>query len=244
MTQPPKLPRYFHRERAMRHEPITALIPIKAHSERVVNKNSRLFCGEPLFHWIIKELTRSQYINEVLVDTDSNEIAHAAQSLGAQVIMRPKHLLGDMIGINPLIENQIRHCKNDLFLQTHTTNPLLRAETVDSAVEEFFRLRKNHDSLFSVTEIRSRYYWPDGTPINHQPDNMLRTQDLPPIFEENSNFYVFSRESFNRFNHRIGAKPVMFPVPKLDAIDIDYEEDFELAQALMNIRLNKKPKRD
>jgi CMP-N-acetylneuraminic acid synthetase len=149
--------------------------------------------------------------------------------------MRPMELHGDMVGITPLIEYDLSQVEGDFFLQTHSCNPLLSSATIDSAIEMFFSA-PNADSLFSVTPVQKRFYWPDGRPVNHDPANMLRTQDLPPIFEENSNFYIFSRQSFAENNHRIGARPIMFPMDAIEAIDIDTEADFRVAESVAMAR--------
>jgi CMP-N-acetylneuraminic acid synthetase len=211
---------------------ITALIPMKAHSERVPSKNVRPFCGRPLFHWVLKSLSDSRYVRQTVIDTDSEAIARDAKAhFDVRVLMRPPDLWGDMVGITPLIEFDISQVEGEYFLQTHSCNPLLSHSTIDAAVERLFQ-SPDADSLFSVTPLQKRFYWPDGRPVNHDPMNMLRTQDLPPIFEENSNFYIFSRTSFVANHHRIGARPVLFPMDPIEAIDIDTEADFQLAEAV------------
>lgn len=212
--------------------PVTALIPLKAHSERVPGKNVRLFCGRPLFHWILESLRESSHVTQTLIDTDSEEIARdAAANFDVRVLMRPAELCGDMVGITPLIDYDISKVEGEFFLQTHSCNPLLSPATIDAAIERFFA-SPEADSLFSVTPLQKRFYWLDGRPVNHDPTNMLRTQDLDPIFEENSNIYIFSRRSFADNNHRIGARPVMFPMDAIEATDIDTEADFRLAESV------------
>ena len=212
--------------------PVTALIPLKAHSERVRGKNVRPFCGRPLFHWILECLRDSNYVTQTVLDTDSEEIARdATANFDVRVLMRPSELRGDMVGITPLIEYDISQVDGEFFLQTHSCNPLLSHATIDAAIETFFA-SSQADSLFSVTALQKRFYWPDGRPVNHDPAHMLRTQDLPEIFEENSNIYIFSRRSFADNNHRIGARPIMFPMDAVEAIDIDTEADFRLAEAI------------
>jgi N-acylneuraminate cytidylyltransferase len=149
--------------------------------------------------------------------------------------MRPEHLLGDMVGINPLISNQISRVDGEYFLQTHATNPLLKPSTIDEAIETFFR--KDCDSLFSVNVYKKRLYRADLSPVNHDPKNMLRTQDLEPLYEENSNFYVFSRSSFLANGHRIGAHPAVFSMNPLEALDIDDESDFRIVGSVMSLKL-------
>jgi N-acylneuraminate cytidylyltransferase len=219
-------------------EPLaTALVPMKAHSERVPNKNVRDFAGRPLYHWIMDALRSAECIAEIVVNTDSERIAdEAARDFGATVLWRPDHLLGDMVGIQPLIEWDLQHTDAALYLQTHSTNPLLRPQTIDQAVRTF-AAHEMHDSLFTVTELYTRLYWADGRPVNHDPDHMLRTQDLEPILEENSCVYVFPRTTFEQRGHRLGARPLMLPMDPLDAVDIDEPHDFEIAEAIMRLRL-------
>lgn len=214
-----------------------ALVPMKAHSERVPEKNIREFAGRPLFHWILETLNEAATISEVVVNTDSERIAREAADLfGVTVLWRPDHLLGDMVGIQPLIEWDLAHVQGSLFVQTHSTNPLVRAETVDRAVRRFDE-QEEHDSLFTVTELYTRLYWADGRPVNHDPDHMMRTQDLEPILEENSCLYVFPRSTFERRGHRLGDRPLLMAIDSLEAVDIDEPADFEVAEALMRRRL-------
>lgn len=212
---------------------ITALVPMKGHSERVPNKNIRLLAGKPAFHWILESLMKSKYINEIVINTDSEEIAKSAlDNFKVTVLKRPDYLLGDMVSIQPLIEYDISQTDGEYYLQTHSTNPLVKPETIDRAIEAFF-LQKEHDALFSVTPLKTRFYWPDGTGVNHNPRHLIRTQDLEPIYEENSCLYVFSRETNKKTKNRLGANPMMFPMDRLESVDIDDIEDFYWAEYLL-----------
>ena len=220
---------------------VTALIPMKGHSDRVPNKNLRPFCGKPLYHWTILSLQKSRYVEHIVVNTDSQEIAeNIRQSFDrVKIIDRPSEIRGDFVSMNTIIAHDLSQSPGKHFLQTHSTNPLLNAETIDAAIELYFHNLEMYDSLFTVTRHNARFYWSDGSPINHNPQEMLRTQDLPPIFEENSNLYVFSRESFKRSgNRRVGLRPYLFEISKLEAIDIDEEDDFLLAELLCQANLN------
>jgi N-acylneuraminate cytidylyltransferase len=214
---------------------ITALLPMKGHSERVPNKNMRAFAGVPLYHAVARELQRSKYITRIVINTDSDRIANDARAHFSKVsiVDRPEHIQGDFVPMNEIIEYDLSQTDGEFYLQTHSTNPLLRAETIDAAIEFYVNNQKAYDSLFSVTRIQSRFYWQDGSAINHNPRELLRTQDLPPIFEENSCFYLFSKTSFKAAgSRRIGLKPFMYAIDKLEAVDIDEPQDFILAEAL------------
>ncbi len=212
---------------------------MKGHSERVPNKNIRPLAGRPCFHWAMEALNNSRYVDEIIVNTDSAAIAeNATTTFGSKITIleRPDFLLGDMVTIQPLIEYDLSQSNGTYFLQTHSTNPLLTTNTIDLAIEAFFA-QHEHDALFSVTEIKQRFYWPDGSGVNHDPKLLLRTQDLSPIYHENSCFYIFSRETNLRTKSRLGSNPLLFPINRLEAADIDDIEDFYWAEFLMERRL-------
>lgn len=212
---------------------------MKGHSERVPHKNIRLLAGKPACHWILETLSESNMIQEIIVDTDDDVIAETVQYFPkVKLLKRPDFLLGDQIGIQPLIEYDISHTDSQYFLQTHSTNPCVSLATIENAICNYFS-QKTYDTLFSVTEIKSRFYWPDGHGINHDPDHLIRTQDLKPIYEENSCFYIFSRKSNEQTKNRLGAHPLMFPIDPLEAADIDYLYDFYWCEFLL-MRKNQK----
>lgn len=213
---------------------IAALVPMKGHSERVPHKNIRLLAGRPACYWVLGKLNDCKYITEIIVDTDDEEIAEMVKVFPkVKLLERPDFLKGDMVTIQPLIEYDIQHSKCNYFLQTHSTNPCVEPETYVKAIETFFG-QTEHDALFSVTEIKSRFYWPDGSGINHDPKHLIRTQDLNPIYEENSCLYLFSRETNERTKTRLGSNPMMFPIDALEAADIDYMDDFYWCEFLLN----------
>lgn len=214
---------------------IVALVPMKGNSERVPNKNLKMFNGKPLYHSIIKSLQLSKYITKIVVNTDSQNIK---SDIGnnfpfIELVERPADIQGDFVSMNEIIAYDLKRIDGDIFIQTHSTNPLITAETIDQAIEMFISNTGDNDSVFSVTRLQSRFYWKDGLPINHNPEVLLRTQDLDPLFEENSNFYIFTKKSFSDSgNKRIGKKPLMFEVDKIQAIDIDDLQDFKIAEII------------
>ncbi len=218
---------------------IALLIPMKGNSERVKKKNLRIFDGHPLYHAIIKELKESKLITHFVVNTDCEEIKEDIKKNFPFIIIvdRPKEICGDFVPMNDVIDYDMSQINADVYIQTHSTNPLLRHETLDKAIEQFLNAKGDYDSVFSVTRLQTRFYWEDGSPINHNPNELLRTQDLPAVFEENSNFFIFTKDSFNSVGKkRIGKKPLMFPMGKIESQDIDEPEDFILAETLYKIR--------
>lgn len=221
-------------------QPVNALISMKGHSSRLPRKNIKPLAGKPLFFWIVDELLKARHVADVSIETDDDEIEAIANDLfpRLRVLRRPDALLGDFVSMNPLIAHQLDHVDGEYFLQTHSTNPLIRAATIDGAVEAFFG-NPAHDSLLSVTALHTRLYWPDGRPVNHDPSELIPTQHLPPIYEENSCLYVFSRASFAATGRRLGRTPMLYPTPAIESVDIDEKHDFAIAEALMRRRLER-----
>jgi len=213
-----------------------ALVPMRHHSQRVPGKNYRLLAGKPLFHHIIETLLAVREINQIVVDTDSDPVMEGLHKNFPQVkvINRPYALRADDIPMNDILLYDTSQVEADFYLQTHTTNPLLQRETVSRSIQTFLFDYPNHDSLFSVTRLQTRLYDQDGKAINHNPSVLIQTQDLPPVYEENSCLYLFTRANLLERHHRIGAKPLMFEMAAGEAWDIDEELDFEICNFLMS----------
>jgi CMP-N-acetylneuraminic acid synthetase len=215
---------------------VVALLPMKAHSERVQGKNFRDFNGKPLFRWVLETLLSVWEIDQVVINTDARAIL-AEQGLtdSAQVLIRDRkpEICGDLVSMNRVLADDVENVAADIYLMTHTTNPLLSADTIRRALAAFVvaRTEGRADSLFSVDKVQTRFYRADASPVNHDPDHLVRTQDLEPWYEENSNLYLFTRESFQATQARIGKKPLLFESPRLESIDIDDQDDWHFALA-------------
>ena len=134
--------------------------------------------------------------------------------------------------MNEILIHDTGLVRSAYYLQTHSTNPLLRAETISNAIKAFHGSIPEYDSLFGVTRLQTRLWDQLGRPVNHNPNVLLRTQDLPPIYEENSCLYLFTRATLLTRRNRLGERPLMFEVPSEEAWDIDEELDFTVADTL------------
>jgi len=213
---------------------VVALLPLKANSERVRGKNFRDFDGKPLFRWILDTLLSVDEIDKVIINTDARTIlADNGLFESSRVVIRDRkpEICGDFVSMNKVLADDIANVDADIYLMTHTTNPLMSAETIRGALAAFreARSRAEADSLFTVDKVQTRFYRADCSPVNHDPDNLIRTQDLEPWFEENSNLYIFTRDSFAKASARIGKKPMMYEGPRFESIDIDDQGDWDLA---------------
>jgi CMP-N-acetylneuraminic acid synthetase len=212
-----------------------ALIPMRHHSQRVPGKNYRLLAGKPLFHHVIQALLAVPEIDEVVVDTDSEPIMEGVRKHFPQVklINRPEHLRADDIPMNDILIHDTEQVQADFYLQTHSTNPLLKPNTISSAIKLLITNYPKYDSLFSVTRLQTRLYDQNGQAINHNPRELIQTQDLPPVYEENSCIYIFNRANLLTKRHRISDHPLMFEIDADEAWDIDEELDFEICDFLL-----------
>ena len=213
---------------------ITALVPMRHNSERVPGKNYRPLAGRPLYHYILDTLLACPEIGQVVVDTDSPEILRGITENYPRVkaVERPEHLRSGSIPMNEILLHDTALFPADLYLQTHSTNPLLKPETVSSALRDLMDNYPAYDSLFGVTRIQTRLWDALTRPINHNPAILLRTQDLPPIYMENSCLYVFSRSILEARRNRLGDRPLMFEIDPAEAWDIDDELNFSIVEFL------------
>jgi CMP-N-acetylneuraminic acid synthetase len=211
---------------------IAAIVPMRHNSERVPGKNYRSFNGKPLFHYVTESLLQVSAITKVVIDTDSPTVMDYAREHFPQVILleRPEHLRDGAIPMNDVLLNVINQVQADFYLQTHSTNPLLSAATIQRAVDLFLKLYPIYDSLFSVTRLQTRLWDELARAINHNPNILLRTQDLPPVYEENSCLYLFDKKILIERHNRIGSRPYLLEIPKHEALDIDEEIDFTVAE--------------
>lgn len=213
---------------------IVALLPMKANSVRVSGKNFRNFCGKPLFRWILDTLLAVDEIDQIVINTDARHIlAENGLVETDRIVIRDRkpEICGDHVSMNLVLADDIANVPADFYLMTHTTNPLMSAETIRKAVAAFLeaQVADKADSLFTVDKVQTRFYRADCSPVNHDPDNLIPTQNLEPWFEENSNLYIFTAESFAKTKARIGKQPMMYEGPYFESVDIDTPADWDFA---------------
>ena len=214
---------------------IVALVPMRHHSQRVPGKNYRPLAGRPLFHHVILTLLSCPEISETVVDTDSLEVIAGLRENFPQVriIERPEHLRADDVPMNEILAYDASQVEADFYLQTHSTNPLLRAGTFSGAIQALLKSYPAYDSLFGVTRLQVRLWDQLGRAINHNPSILLQTQDLPPVYMENSCIYLFTRQTLQARRNRLGERPLMFEIEASEAWDIDNELDFQICDLIM-----------
>ena len=211
----------------------SAFIPIKLNSERVPNKNFYEIGGKPLFYYILSTLQSVELVDEIVIDIDHIEIKEKVNMYFNDIKfnLREDNLSSPTESVNKIIDSNINNFKNEYIIQTHVTNPLLTSSSINLAAEQFI---KNKKPLFSVNMFQSRFYNTSTKPINHDVNILLPTQELEPIYEENSNFYIFSKKQFkNNNNKRIGEDSEYYETSKFESFDIDNFDDLNLVEKLM-----------
>jgi CMP-N-acetylneuraminic acid synthetase len=216
---------------------IVALLPLKGHSERIPGKNFRPLAGKPLFRWILDALLSLDEIAEVVINTDARaKLAELGCVTAGRIRIRDRRadLCGDFVSMNLVLGDDVANVDADVYVMTHTTNPMLGAGTIRRAISKFQAAKAagTADSVFTVNRFQSRFFAEDGRPLNHDPANLIRTQDLEPWFEENSNLYLFTRESFAATKARIGRTPMMMTTPRMESVDVDDQDAWDLAEAI------------
>ena len=206
-----------------------ALIPVKLESKRIPGKNIKPFYdGTPLMSFIQKSCMEAGNIDEIYIYCSDDRIKPYILP-GVTYLERPRFLNKDSINANDLIREFINIVDADIYVNAHTTSPFAKPSTIAELVEKV--ASGKYDSAFCAESIRT-FMWQDGNPINFDPNCFPRTQDLPKIYGETSIAYVFSKESFLINNRRLGVHPYIKEVGRIEAIDIDYPEDFEIANAI------------
>ena len=218
---------------------IVALLPMKANSNRVKGKNFRDLAGRPLFRWILDTLLSIDLIDKIVINTDAEKLLlEHGFPINNRILIRKrkKEICGDNISMNLVLQDDVENIDSELYLMTHTTTPFLGKDFITKSIQEFYKAKtfRNVDSLFSVNKLQTRFYSEKCKPINHDPNNLIPTQDLEPWFEENSNLYLFTKDSFMKTQARIGLNPMMVETKKIESVDIDTPEDWALASAIAN----------
>lgn len=224
---------------------ICAILPLKHNSQRVKGKNYRNFNGKPLFTYILDNLLKCKNIDLIIIDTNSSVIKNMIHEMYKNthpdtilIYDRPSHLCACDVPMNDILKNVIEQLDLDytFFLQTHSTNPLLKSETIENAINDFIEKEKlGYDSLFSVKSLQTRLYTKTldkVNALNHNPEELKQTQDLEPLYEENSCLYIFKKETLFKKNHRIGFNPHLYVMNDIESTDIDTEYDFTIAELL------------
>lgn len=208
-------------------------MPIKLHNERCPGKNLRLLGDKPLLQHELNNLKLTGLCDSINVYC-SDEAVIPFLPVGINFVKRPKYLDLPTSNFTQIFDSFLETVDADIYVYAHATAPFITVETMQQCIDAV--KSGGYDSAFCAVKLQD-YLWQDGEPLNFDASNLPRTQDLKPIYQETSGVYVFTKEVYQKYRRRIGKKPFIKEVSFKEAVDIDNPEDFELAEALMNLSM-------
>lgn len=210
---------------------IVAIVPMKLNNRRLPQKNTKSFTnGEPLCTYILRTLQKVDEIDGVYVYCSNSDIVEYLPE-GVKYLKRPERFDTDKTSMNEILISFMNEVNADIYVMTHTTAPFISATNIAKGIDAV--KSGEYDSAFAVEKLQD-FIWKDGKPNNYSLDKIPRTQDLEPLYMETSGFYIYTKEVIEKLGRRIGEKPYFVEVNKIEAIDIDEQEDFEMADAVFN----------
>lgn len=208
-----------------------AVVPMKLNNRRLPQKNTKCFTnGKPLCYYILSTLLKVPGIDEIYVYCSNPDIKEFIPE-GIKYLRRSESLDQDTTKMNEVLLSFAKDVPADVYVMTHTTAPFISKESICEGLEAV--VNKGFDSSFAAKKLQD-FLWKDGIPFNYSLDNIPRTQDLPPLYEETSGFYIYKSNVITDFNRRIGNNPYIVEVGAIESIDIDEAEDFAIADAIFN----------
>ncbi|MCD8038937.1 MAG: hypothetical protein LUE96_07630 [Lachnospiraceae bacterium] len=205
------------------------MIPIKLNNERIPGKNLKCFSdGTPLIYLIQDACLNARLVDEVYVYCSNEEVCDYLRP-GVRFLKRPTVLDTKYANCNDIIREFIKAVKSDIYVVSHATGPFTKSESIDACIEQV--ASGDYDSAFLARKIQE-FLWQNGKAMNFDIQHFPRTQDLVPIYTETPGAYVFTRDTFEKYDRRVGIKPYIHEVPEVESRDIDYPEDFEIADAI------------
>lgn len=211
-----------------------AIIPMKLNNERLPNKNTKIFDnGKPLCHYILATLLKVKGLDDIYVYCSNPKIKDYIPS-GIKYLKRKESLDTSDTKMNEVLKCFAEDVDADIYLMTHVTSPFISAESIEDALNKV--QYGEYDSALAVQKVQE-FLWKDGVPFNYELNNIPRTQDLSALYSETSGFYIYKKEIISEHNRRIGFKPYLKELSKIESIDIDEQEDFDIANAIFNYSL-------
>ena len=208
-----------------------AVVPMKLNNRRLPQKNTKCFTnGKPLCYYILNTLLQIDKIDEVYVYCSNPDIQEFLPS-GVHYLQRSPELDQDTTKMNEVLKSFAKDVPADVYVMTHTTAPFISPASISKGLESV--LSGEFDSSFAAKKLQD-FLWKDGKPFNYNLDNIPRTQDLEPLYEETSGFYIYKRDVIELMDRRIGKNPYIVEVNAIESIDIDEYDDFLIADSIFN----------
>ncbi|RGN35281.1 acylneuraminate cytidylyltransferase family protein [Bacteroides oleiciplenus] len=208
---------------------VVAFVPIRLNSKRVVGKNLKILGDKPLMCYILETLSGINKIDEVFVYCSQESIKEYLPNK-VSFLKRPEFLDRDETLGKEIYEEFVNTIDADIYILAHTTSPFMKKKTLEDALDKI--MNEGYDSAFSCERIQT-FTWFEGKPLNYNLKEIPRTQTITPIYVETSAFFMFKRDVWKINKQRIGSKPYMAQVDKIEGVDIDWPEDFDFAERIL-----------
>ena len=215
---------------------IKALIPVRSGSQRVINKNMRPFADSNLLEIKIKQMLRIPELDGVVVNSNDDQMLELAKSLGAETVKRPQ-IYAENNATNSMYKFVAETFDADIMVYSNCTSPCISDETIRKCIAKYYDVCDEYDSLNTASDVKE-FLWYNNKPLNYDPKQTPRSQDLPNILKLNFAINIINREKMIKISHYIGEKPYLFKIDPEDSIDIDDMLDFEFAEFVYNKRHN------
>lgn len=219
---------------------IVSFIPIKLNNQRLPGKNTMLLNGRPTCDYIFHTIANIDVIDEKYVYCSDEAIIPYIKPYeinGLRFLKRDPYLDGFQVKGLEIIDRFVADVDADIYVLTHVTQPFTKSTSIKNALDKV--VSGEYDSSFSAVVLQD-YMWMNGKPFNYDMKNIVRTQDLEPIYMETGAFFIFRKEVFTKLRQRIGEHPYIYQINQFEAVDIDTAEDFEFAKAVATYLENKK----
>ena len=209
----------------------SALIAVRSGSVRVKNKNIRTFNESTLLELKIKQLQSVKEINDVVVNSNSDEMLSIAKNLGAKTVKRDDYYASNTISMSSVFEHMAKNMDCENILYANCTNPLVSTNSYSDAIRIFLNNTSAYDSLVSCHDIKEFLYL-DGKALNYDPMNQPRSQDLPDVVALNFAISIISKSDMIKNKNIIGINPYFYKLNEVESLDIDTPLDFFIAEKL------------
>ena len=206
-----------------------AFVPIRLNSKRVVGKNLKILGDKPLMCYVLETLSKVKGVDEVYCYCSNEEVIKYLPK-GVKFLKRPEFLDRDETLGKEIYEEFTKTVDADVYILAHTTSPFMKIDTFENALDKI--INEDFDSAFSAEKIQT-FAWFNGKPLNYDLKEIPRTQTIKPVYVETSAFFMFKRDVWKIHKQRIGFKPYMALVDKIEGVDIDWPEDFEFAEKIL-----------
>lgn len=207
---------------------IKALVAVRSGSMRVQNKNLRPFAGSSLLEVKLAQLKRIKGLDGIIVNSNDDTMLGIAEKMGCETVKRDPYYASNEVSMSDVYKNMAENCDCDVIAYINVTNPLLKDETIEKAIEEYKNM-KEFDSLNSAHLVKE-FMFLDNKPVNYDLKNQPRSQDLPDYYALNFAINIISREKMIECKNVVGEKPWIYGIDEIEATDIDNPIDFDFSE--------------